>query len=81
MSIRQICDRCGTELGEIEEEKPIAIEIYFNGEEEPYFLAEDLCENCMIYIKDQIDKVIAKKITRKSPERKPKKEEEENGEK
>lgn len=69
MSIQTICDKCGAPVQDSDDDA-VACEIYFNGSEEPYYIAEDLCDGCMEAIRNTIDATIARQLTRKRAQRK-----------
>ena len=61
MSVQAVCDRCGITMGAVTEKDSRDVEVYLGDADEPYFVAEDLCPECMEEIRASIDAVIAPK--------------------
>lgn len=55
MSVQAVCDRCGITMGAVTEKDSRDVEIYIGDDDEPYFVAEDLCPNCMDEVRSVID--------------------------
>lgn len=64
-----VCDKCGAAIDAFDgNEHMNACEIYIGDSDKPYYVAEDLCDGCVEAIRNTVDSVIAKKLTRKRPQ-------------